>query len=76
METKKDREERISKLWKNLDTANKGELDFNGLRKGLRKIDHRQCRATRPHMTIDRRTNSQSQRSKTQMHSYAMSLKR
>jgi len=39
-ESEADRESRIKKLWTNLDTSNRGELDFNGLRKGLRKIDH------------------------------------
>ena len=40
-ETKEHRERRIEELWKTLDTSGKGELDFNGFRKGLKKIDHR-----------------------------------
>jgi len=35
------RDLRIEHLWKKLDPQNKGELDFNGLKKGLIRIDHR-----------------------------------
>lgn len=41
-ETEEHREARIAELWKTLDTGGKGEIDFNGLRKGLRKMDHRE----------------------------------
>ncbi|KAE9380458.1 mitochondrial carrier [Stipitochalara longipes BDJ] len=34
------RDLRIEHLWKKLDPQNKGELDFNGLKKGLIRIDH------------------------------------
>jgi solute carrier family 25 phosphate transporter 23/24/25/41 len=40
-ESQEHRERRIAELWKTLDVSGRGELDFNGLRKGLRKIDHR-----------------------------------
>jgi solute carrier family 25 phosphate transporter 23/24/25/41 len=40
-ESQEHREKRIAQLWKTLDVAGRGELDCNGLRKGLRKIDHR-----------------------------------
>jgi solute carrier family 25 phosphate transporter 23/24/25/41 len=36
------RDARVERLWKQLDTLKKGELDLAGLRKGLNKIDHRQ----------------------------------
>ncbi len=32
---------RVEKLWKDLDTGNEGQLDFNGLKKGLGKLNHR-----------------------------------
>ena len=32
---------RIEALWAKLDTRNQGFLDLAGLKKGLRKIDHR-----------------------------------
>ena len=32
---------RVEKLWRTLDTQEEGELDIDGLKKGLRKIDHR-----------------------------------
>jgi len=32
---------RVEQLWKALDTRNEGQLNLNGLRKGLSKIDHR-----------------------------------
>jgi len=37
------RERRIAELWKTLDASGRGELDFNGLRKGLKKMDHRKA---------------------------------
>lgn len=39
-ESQNSRDERIEHLWKKLDPQNKGELDFNGLKKGLIRIDH------------------------------------
>lgn len=42
LESQNSRDARVEGLWKRLDTLNKGELDLNGLRRGLRKIDHRQ----------------------------------
>jgi hypothetical protein len=40
-ESQNSRDARIEHLWRKLDPQNKGELDFNGLKKGLTKIDHR-----------------------------------
>lgn len=31
---------RVEALWKKLDPHGKGEIDLNGLQRGLRKIDH------------------------------------
>lgn len=39
-ESANSRDARIEALWKRLDPQSKGELDINGLQKGLRKIDH------------------------------------
>lgn len=39
-ESQNSRDARIEALWKSLDPQGKGELDINGLQKGLRKIDH------------------------------------
>ena len=39
-ENQKSRDARIEALWKKLDPNNKGELDVNGLRRGLKRIDH------------------------------------
>jgi hypothetical protein len=41
LESPDARDLRIEHLWKKLDPQNKGELDFNGLKKGLIRIDHR-----------------------------------
>ncbi|KAI9744946.1 MAG: hypothetical protein M1818_001873 [Claussenomyces sp. TS43310] len=41
IEAQNARDGRIEHLWRQLDTARKGELDLKGLRKGLQKIDHR-----------------------------------
>lgn len=35
------RNARVDKLWQTLDTQNEGQLDINGLKKGLSKMDHR-----------------------------------
>jgi hypothetical protein len=42
------RDERVEHLWRKLDPQNKGELDFNGLKKGLIRIDHRKQYRIRP----------------------------
>ena len=34
------RDARIESLWNKLDLQNKGELDINGLKRGLKKLDH------------------------------------
>ncbi|KAG9228403.1 calcium dependent mitochondrial carrier protein-like protein [Amylocarpus encephaloides] len=39
-ESQNSRDARIEQLWSKLDPQKKGELDINGLRKGLHKIDH------------------------------------
>ena len=40
-EPQNQRDRRVEELWKKLDTAGHGELDFKGLQRGLRRIDHR-----------------------------------
>jgi solute carrier family 25 phosphate transporter 23/24/25/41 len=39
-ESQNSRDARIEALWRRLDPQGRGELDINGLQKGLRKIDH------------------------------------
>ncbi|KAJ5690509.1 hypothetical protein N7462_004901 [Penicillium macrosclerotiorum] len=39
-ESKDERDERVARLWDTLDTRKEGHLDLNGLKKGLKKIDH------------------------------------
>jgi len=39
-ESHQQREQRIARLWQNLDTADQGQLDIKALKRGLRKIDH------------------------------------
>lgn len=41
-ESKNDRDLRVEKLWETLDARRDGLLDLNGLKKGLKKIDHRE----------------------------------
>jgi solute carrier family 25 phosphate transporter 23/24/25/41 len=41
-EPQNSRDARIEQLWLKLDPQRKGELDLNGLQKGLRRIDHRE----------------------------------
>lgn len=40
-ESEDERDERVAKLWDSLDTRHEGHIDLNGLKKGLKKIDHR-----------------------------------
>jgi hypothetical protein len=47
-DSQNSRDERIEHLWKKLDPQNKGELDFNGLKKGLIRIDHRKQSRIQP----------------------------
>lgn len=44
-ESKNARDARVEKLWQDLDTRKEGQLDIKALKKGLRKIDHRECDA-------------------------------
>ncbi|KAE8422087.1 mitochondrial carrier domain-containing protein [Aspergillus pseudocaelatus] len=39
-ESKDERDERVAKLWQSLGVRKDGRLDLNGLKKGLKKIDH------------------------------------
>ncbi|KAF7625085.1 mitochondrial carrier domain-containing protein [Aspergillus flavus] len=39
-ESKDERDERVAKLWQSLGARKDGRLDLNGLKKGLKKIDH------------------------------------
>lgn len=47
-ESQNSRDARIEKLWKKLDPQSKGELDINGLKKGLTRIDHREPASVPP----------------------------
>ena len=40
-ESQNQRDARLEQLWTKLDYQHKGELDWKGLQRGLRKIDHR-----------------------------------
>ena len=41
-ESKDERDERVARLWETLDTRKEGSIDLAGLKKGLKKIDHRE----------------------------------
>jgi solute carrier family 25 phosphate transporter 23/24/25/41 len=44
-ESQNQRDARVEELWVSLEPERTGELDLKGLKKGLRKIDHRErCR--------------------------------
>lgn len=49
-ESQNQRDARVEALWRRLDYQNKGELDWQALQKGLKKIDHRQCPNVTLHM--------------------------
>lgn len=40
-EPQNSRDARVEELWASLEPDHTGELDLKGLRKGLRRIDHR-----------------------------------
>lgn len=40
-EDQKARDERVKNLWRTLDTRKEGQLSLNGLKNGLKKLDHR-----------------------------------
>lgn len=44
--TQKEQDARVEKLWKTLDTGKEGQLDREGLKKGLRRIDHRKAESS------------------------------
>ncbi|MCJ1396133.1 hypothetical protein MMC18_009022 [Xylographa bjoerkii] len=39
-ESQKEQDARVERLWRILDTRKEGQLDINGLKKGLRQMDH------------------------------------
>lgn len=41
-ESHQDREKRIQGLWQILDPTGQGHVDIHGLRRGLKKMDHRE----------------------------------
>lgn len=41
-ESKDERDQRVAKLWETLDAQKEGQIDLNGLKKGLKRIDHRE----------------------------------
>lgn len=41
-ESPEEKEARTLSLWKQLDTQNEGFLDLSALKKGLKKLDHRE----------------------------------
>lgn len=46
LESPAERDRRVDKLWHILDTRREGQVDFNGLKKGLKKMDHREQHAS------------------------------
>lgn len=40
-EDQKTQDERVENLWRTLDTRKEGHLSLNGLKSGLKKLDHR-----------------------------------
>ena len=40
-ESQNAQDARVERLWRTLDTRQEGQLDLNGLKKGLRRLDHR-----------------------------------
>ena len=40
-ESQNARDKRVEELWRKLDPQGRRELDFKGLQRGLRRIDHR-----------------------------------
>lgn len=47
------RDARVEELWQTLDTRKEGALDLSGLKKGLKKMDHRMWEYCSPCLVID-----------------------
>lgn len=46
-ESEVERDQRVKNLWATLDARHEGQIDINGLKKGLKKMDHRELLARR-----------------------------
>lgn len=46
LESQNARDARVERLWKKLDTKQRGELDAQDLQRGLKKLDHRELDCT------------------------------
>lgn len=57
-ESKDERDERVARLWETLDTRKEGHIDLSGLKKGLKKIDHRELQPFRFYAASFRLTRS------------------
>ena len=42
VESENARDQRVKNLWGTLDSRKEGQIDLNGLKKGLKKMDHRE----------------------------------
>ena len=51
-ENQKTQDERVEKLWQTLDTRKEGQLNLNGLKKGLGILNHRNYRVTNRKATL------------------------
>lgn len=51
-ESPEEKAARTLSLWKQLDTQNEGSLDLKALKKGLKKLDHRELRRHRPELDL------------------------
>lgn len=60
-ESQNQRDARVEELWVSLEPERTGELDLKGLKKGLRKIDHRERRCRGLLMIICRGADGQLQ---------------
>lgn len=54
-ETQNQRDVRVEELWVKLDPNRTGELDFRGLQRGFKKLDHRESSYTVGRFVTDQR---------------------
>jgi len=52
-ESQNAQDARVEQLWRALDTRKEGQLDLNGLKRGLRKMDHRESHGLPKYVTSD-----------------------
>lgn len=52
LESQNSIDARVEQLWRKLDVESKGELDLKGLKRGFKRIKHRQFSTSARHLVV------------------------